>query len=132
MIVLLSSNPKSTFNMLSISACLFFTGAHSLQIQTKLIKLLSSCFPEIDLCVTSFFQFKDPIPKFLISLSVNATECCILGKHTTYTWGILFLTGKKVSHLSCSSILTHLTKTSHSISFLLATHPLNYLPEKVS
>ena len=31
--------------------CLPFTSAHSLQIWTKLVKLVSSCFPQIDLYV---------------------------------------------------------------------------------
>ena len=108
-----------------------FTSAHSLQIQTKLIKLVSSCFPQIDLCVvlkpgkclSTFFQFKDPVPKFLKSHVVHQFKCqCCAALYIGQTchhqhMGILPLTGKKVSHPSCSSILTHSTQTNHSISF---------------
>ena len=117
--------------------CLPFTSAHSLQIWTKLIELVSSCFPQIDLRVvlkpgkhlSTFFQFKDPIPKFLKSHVVYQfkCQCCAalyIGQtrrhlHTRISehMGISPLTGKKVSHPSRSSILTHSTQTSHSISF---------------
>ena len=136
--------------------CLPFTGVHSLQIQTKLIKLVSSCFPQIDLRVvlkpgkrlSFFFQFKDPIPKFPKSHVVYQFKCqCCATLYIGQTrrhlctrisehMGISSLTGKKVSHPSRSSILTHSTETSHSIFFhtslffLLAIHPLNDLSEK--
>ena len=53
--------------------CLPFTSAHSLQMRSKLVKLVSSCLPQIDLRVvlkpdkhlSSFFQYEEPIPKFL-------------------------------------------------------------------
>ena len=117
--------------------CLPFTGAHSLQIRTKLIKLVSSCFPQIDLRVvlkpgkhlSTFFQFKDPIPKFLKSHVVYQFKCqCCAALYIEQTrryllmrisehMGVSSLTGKKVSHSSRSSILTHSTQTNHSISF---------------
>ena len=69
--------------------CLPFTGTHSLQIRTKLIKLVSSCFPQIDLHVvlkpgkrlSTFLQFKHSIPKFLKSHVVYQYKCQCCAEH---------------------------------------------------
>ena len=114
-----------------------FTGACSLQIRTKLIKLVSSYFPQINFRVvlkpgkrlSTFFQFKDPIPKFLKSHVVYQFKCqCCTALYNGQTrrqlhtcisehMGISSLTNKKVSHSLRSSILTFYTQTRHSISF---------------
>ena len=120
--------------------CLPFTGVHSLQIQTKLIKLVSSCFPQIDLRVvlkpgkrlSTFFQFKDPIPKFLKShvvyqfLIVNAVERCILGKHAvTYTrvfqntWEFRLWLARKFHILHVLAFLHIQPKLATPFSFIL-------------
>ena len=66
-------SPLDNINKRVIYFCLPFTGTHSLRIRTQLVKLLSSCFPDIDLLIvfkpsrrlSDFFQFKDVIPKLI-------------------------------------------------------------------
>ena len=98
---------------------------------------MSSCFPEISFRVvfkpgrrlSSFFPFKDVIPKFLRSHVVYKykCQCCgalYLGKtsrhlHTRVSehLGISHLTGKKLASPSPSSIHSHINTTNHSSSF---------------
>ena len=79
--------------------CLLFTGIHSLQIHTQINRLGNAAFPHLDTRfafrssrrITSFFPFKDKVPKYLRSsfvylLSVDAVPRRMLVKpHVIYT-----------------------------------------------
>ena len=55
--------------------CLPFTGSHSLQIRTQITRLCSAAYPHPNIhfvfrsstSISSFFPFKDKVPKFLRS-----------------------------------------------------------------
>ncbi|WP_317582632.1 hypothetical protein, partial [Streptococcus pyogenes] len=113
-----------------------FTGKHSLEIRTKLSKLISSCFPQIELRVifksgrrlSSFFKFKDSIPKLMRSNVVYKYTCRCCGAsyigqtqrllHTRISehLGVSPLTGKTRSCSSPSSVLSHILSTKHKSS----------------
>ena len=109
--------------------CLPFTGACLLEICTKLIKIISSCFPQVNLHLTNFFSFKDQTPKFLTSHVVYKFKCqccgalyfrqthCHLYVHISEDMEVLALTRKKQSRPFPSSILNHSTKMCQPISF---------------
>ena len=119
-----------------INFSLPFTGSHSLQIQTQIIKLCSSAFPDLSLHfifqsgwrLSSLFPFKDHIPMLMrLHVVYNYTcRCCsasYLGQtcrhlHTRILEhvGVLPLTGKKQAIHSLLSILSHTCQTRHSIS----------------
>ena len=56
--------------------CLPFTGSHSLQIRTQITRLCNAAYPHLNIrfvfrsstCISSFFPFKDKVPKFLKSM----------------------------------------------------------------
>ena len=116
---------RATERIVSLS----FTG-------TQLVKLLSSCFPDIDLRIvlkparslSGFFQFKDVIPKLMRSYIVYKCKCQCCGAlyfsqscrrlHTRISErvGISLLRGKKLTCSSFSAIQAHTRTTCHSIS----------------
>ena len=131
------SSPLDNINKRVIYFCLPFTGTHSLRIRTQLVKLLSSCFPDIDLRIvfkpgrrlSDFFQFKDVIPKLMRSHVVYKYKCQCCGAlyfgqtcrhlHTRISehLGISPLSGKKLTCSSLSAIQAHTRTTCHPISF---------------
>ena len=70
-----------------INFSLPFTGSHSLQIRTQIIKLCSSAFPDLSLRfifqsgrrLSSFFPFKDRIPMLMRSRIVYSYTCRCCG-----------------------------------------------------
>ena len=66
-----------------INFSLPFTGFHSLQIQTQIMKLCPSAFPDVSLCfilqsgqyLSSFFPFKDQIPMLMRLHIVYSYPC---------------------------------------------------------
>ena len=59
------SSPLDNINKRVIYFYLPFTGTHSLRIRTQLVKLLSSCFPDIDLLIV--FKPSRRLPDFFNS-----------------------------------------------------------------
>ena len=63
--------------------CLPFTGSHSLQIGTQITRLRNAAYPHLNIrfvfCsstrISSFFPFKDKVPKFLTSGVVCLFKC---------------------------------------------------------
>ena len=63
--------------------CLPFTGIHSLQIRTQISRLCNAAFPHLDIRfvfrssrrISSFFPFKDKVPKYLRSSVVYLFKC---------------------------------------------------------
>ena len=111
--------------------CLPFTGTHSLRIRTQLVKLLSSCFPDIDLLIvfkqsrrlSDFSQFKEVIPKLMRSHVVYKYKCRCCGemyfgqtcRHLHL--GMSPLNRKNLTCSSLSAIQAHSRATCHLISF---------------
>ena len=102
----------------------------------NITKLLSFCFPQIELRIifksgkrlSSFFRFKDTIPKLMRLHVVYQYSCRCCGasyigqtQHLLHTrisehLGISPLAGKKRSYTSLSSILSHTRTSHHAIS----------------
>ena len=117
--------------------CLPFTGSHSLQIRTQITRLCSAAYPHLDIRfvfrsstrISSFFPFKDRIPKFLRSgvVYLFKCRCCsasYMGQTTRHLHtrvsehlGISPITGKPSSSPVMSSIFSHLKTTSHTAIF---------------
>ena len=113
-----------------------FSGCHSPQIRTQILKLCSSAYPHIRIRfvfqprkrLANLFNFMERIPKALRSCVVYAytCQCCsalYVGQtarhlHTRASdhLGVSALTGKKLLNPSPSSILTHVTETGHTAS----------------
>ena len=145
------SSPLDNINKRVIYFYLPFTGTHSLRIRTQLVKLLSSCFPDIDLLIvfkpsrrlSDLFQFKDVMPK-LMRLHVVfkfkcrccgalyfGQTCCHLHTRISEHLGISPLSGKKLTCSSLSAIQAHSRTTcipppisfgNFSINVLLQYH----------
>ena len=70
--------PKKT-----VYFCLPFTGSHSLQIRTQITRLCNAAYPHLNIrfvfcfstCISSFFPFKDKVPKFLKSGVLYLFKC---------------------------------------------------------
>ena len=117
--------------------CLPFTGSHSLQIRTQINRLCNAAFPHLDIRfvfrsstrISSFFPFKDKVPKFLRSGVVYSFKCrCCSASYVGQTTrhlhtrisehlGISPITGKPSSSPAMSSIFSHINSSGHSASF---------------
>ena len=113
--------------------CLPFTGSHSLQIRTQINRLCNAAFPHLDIRfvfrISSFFPFKDKVPKFLRSGVVYSFKCrccsaSYVGQSTRHLHtrisehlGISPITGKPSSSPAMSSIFSHINSSGHSASF---------------
>ena len=117
--------------------CLPFTGTHSLLIRTQIARLCSAAYPHLDIRfvfrstsrLSSFFQFKDKVPKFLRSGVVYLFKCrCCSASYVGQTTrhlhtrvsehlGISPKTGKRLSSPVPSSISSHLNTTAHFADF---------------
>ena len=118
--------------------CLPFTGSHSLQIRTQITRLCSAAYPRLNIRfvfrssarISSFFPFKDRIPKFLRSGVVYLFKCrCCSASYVGQTTrhlhtrvsehlGISPITGKPSSSSPVmSSIFCHLKTTGHTANF---------------
>ena len=118
--------------------CLPFTGSHSLQIRTQITRLCSAAYPHLNIRfvfrsstrISSFFPFKDRIPKFLRSGVVYLFKCrCCSASYVGQTTrhlhtrvsehlGISPITGKPSSSPVMSSIFSHLKTTGHTATIL--------------
>ena len=118
--------------------CLPFTGSHFLQIRTQITRLCSAAYPHLNVrfvfrsstCISSFFPFKDKVPKFLRSgvVYLFKCRCCsasyvgqtIRDLHTRVSehLGISPITGTPSSSPPMSSIFSHLKTTGHPASFV--------------
>ena len=117
--------------------CLPFTGSHSLQIRTQITRLCNAAYPHLNIRflfrsttrISSFFPFKDKVPKFLRSSVVYLFKCrCCSASYVSQTTrhlhtrvsehlGISPITGKPSSSPVMSSIFSHLHTTGHSANF---------------
>ena len=108
--------------------CLPFTGIHSLQIRTQINRLCNAAFPHLDIRfvfrssrrISSFFHFKDKVPKYLRSSVVYLFKCrccsaSYVGQATRHLHtrisehlGISPITGKHSTNPAMSSILSHI------------------------
>ena len=131
-----SSNPNhlSTVPKKIVYFCLPFTGSHSLQIRTQITRLCNAAYPHLNIRfvfrsstrISSFFPFKDKVPKFLRSGVVYLFKCrscsasyvgqttCHLHKRVSEHLGISPITGKPLSTPPMSSIFSHLKTTGHT------------------
>jgi hypothetical protein len=117
--------------------CPSFTGTHSVQIRTQIDRLCRAAFPNLDIRfvfrsnkrLSTFFSFKDKIPKALRSGVVYSFTCrCCSGSyvgrqttrhlHTLVTehLGITPMTGKQCKNPPQSSSFSHLISTGHTAS----------------
>ena len=116
-----------------------FTGTHSLQIRTQISRLCSSAFPNLNIRfifrsptpISTFFPFKDKVPKYLRSSVVYffTCRCCsasYVGQTTPhlhtriYTLeqlGVSPITGKTSTSPITSSIHSHISAFGHLASF---------------
>ena len=114
-----------------------FTGSHSLQIRNQITRLCNAAYPHLNIRlvfrsstrISSFFPFKDKVPKFIRSgvVYLSKRRCCsasYVGQtmrhlHTRVSehLGISPLTGKPLSSPAMSSIFSHLNSTGHSANF---------------
>ncbi len=117
--------------------CLPFTGSHSLQIRTQITRLCNAAYPHLNIRfvfrsykrISSFFPFKDKVPKFLRSGVVYLFKCrCCSASYVGQTTrhlhtrvsehlGLTPITGKPSSSPVMSSIFSHLNTTGHSANF---------------
>ena len=117
--------------------CLPFTGSHSLQIRTQITRLCSAAYPHLNIRfvfrsstrISSFFPFKDRIPKFLRSGVVHLFKCrCCSASYVGQTTRHLHtrvsenleissFTGKPSSSPAMFSIFSHLKTTGHTANF---------------
>ena len=113
------------------------TGSHSLQIRTQITRLCNAAYPHLNIRfvfrsstrISSFFPFKDKVPKFLKSGVVYLFKCrCCSASYVGQTTrhlhtrvsehlGISPVRGRPSSSPVMSSILSHLNSTGHSASF---------------
>ena len=128
--------PVHTVPKKIIYFCLPFTGTHSLQIRTQINRLCRAAFPHLDIRfvfrstkrLSTFFSFKDKIPKALKSGVVYSftCRCCsasYVGQTTRHLHtrvsehlGITPITGKLCKNPPQSSIFSHLISTGHTAS----------------
>ena len=124
--------PKKT-----VYFCLPFTGSHSLQIRTQITRVCNAAYPHLNIRfvfrsstrISSFFPFKEKVPKFLKSGVVYLFKCrCCSASYVGQTTrhlhnkvsehlGISPVTGRPSSSPVMSSILSHLNSTGHSAGF---------------
>ena len=117
--------------------CLPFTGSHSLQIRTQITRPCNAAYPHLNIRfvfrsstrISSFFPFKDKVPKFLKSgvVYLFKCRCCStssVGQTTRHLHirvsehlGISPITGRPSSSPVMSCILSHLNSTGHSANF---------------
>ena len=117
--------------------CLPFTGIHSLQIRTQINRLCNAAFPHLDIRfvfrssrrISSFFSFKDKVPKYLRSSVVYLFKCrccsaLYVGQTTRHLLtrisehlGISPITGKHSTNPAMSSILSHINASGHPANF---------------
>ena len=112
--------------------CLPFLGRYSLQVKTKLIRLLKQCYPTVKLKVifnspkrlASYFRFKDRLPILMCSSVVYSYKCP--GCHALYygktTRNLVTRcrehlginkAGQKIKS-NCSAIGDHISKSGHN------------------
>ena len=112
--------------------CLPFLGRYSLQVKTKLIRLLKQCYPTLKLKVifnspkrlASYFRFKDRLPILMCSSVVYSYKCP--GCHALYygktTRNLVTRcrehlginkAGQKIKS-NCSAIGDHISKSGHN------------------
>ena len=129
--------PLFTASTKIVYFCLPFTGSHSLQIRTQIARLCSAAYPHLNIRfvfrsstrISSFFPFKNKVPKFLRSgvVYVFKCRCCsasYVGQTTRHLHtrvsehlGISPITGKPSSSPPMSSIFSHLKTTGHTANF---------------
>ena len=129
--------PVLTASKKIIYFCLPFTGIHSLQIRTQINRLCNAAFPHLDIrfvfCssrrISSFFPFKDEVPKYLRSSVVYLFKCrccstSYVGQTTRHLHtrisehlGISPITGKRSTNPAMSSILSHINASGHPANF---------------
>ena len=117
--------------------CLPFTGSHSLQIRSQITRLCNAAYPHLNIrfvfrsyeSISSFFPFKDKVPKFLRSGVVYLFKCrccsvsyvgqttCHLHTRVLEHLGLTPTTGQLPSSPVMSSIFSHLNTTGHSANF---------------
>ena len=117
--------------------CLPFTGSHSLQIRTQITRLCNAAYPHFNIRfvfrsstrISSFFPFRDKVPKFLRSGVVYLFKCrCCFASYVGQTTrhlharvsehlGISPIMGKPSSSPPMSSIFSHLKTTGHTANF---------------
>ena len=117
--------------------CLPFTGIHSLQIHTQISRLCNAAFPHLDIRfvfrssrrISSFFPFKDKVPKYLRSSVVYLSKCrCCSASYVGQTTrhlhtrisehlGISPITGKHSTNPAIPSILSHTNASGHPANF---------------
>ena len=117
--------------------CRSFTGSHTLQIRTQIARLCSAVYPHLKVRfvfrssthISSFFPFKDKVPKFLRSGVVYLFKCrCCSASYVGQTTrhlhtrvsehlGISPITGKPSSNPPMSSIFLPLKTAGHTASF---------------
>ena len=108
--------------------CLPFTGSHSLQIGNQITRLCNAAYPHLNIRfvfrsstrISSFFPFKDKVPKLMRSGVVYLFKCrCCSASYVGQTTrhlhtrisehlGISPITGKPSSSPVMSSIFSHL------------------------
>ena len=117
--------------------CLPFTGSHSFQIRTQVIRLCIAAYPHVNIRfvfrsstqISSFFPFKDKVPKFLRSgvIYLLKCRCCsasYVGQttrhlHTRVSEHLVIspVTGKPSFSPPMSSIFSRLKTTGHTANF---------------
>ena len=117
--------------------CLSFTGIHSLQIRTQISRLCHVVFPHLDITfvfrssrrISSFFPFKDKVPKYLRSSVVYLFKCrCCSASYVAQTTrhlhtrmsehlGISLITEKQSTYLAICSIFSHINVSEHPANF---------------
>ena len=132
--------PKPTVHTVPkkiIYFCLPFTGSHSLQIRNQITRLCNAAYPYLNIRfvfrsftrISSFFPFKDKVPKLMRCGVVYLFKCrCCSASYVGQTTrhlhtriseplGISRITGKPSSNPVMSSIFPHLNSTGHSANF---------------
>ena len=114
-----------------------FKGSHSLQIRTQITRLRSASYPNLNIRfvfrsstrISSFFPFKDKVPKFLRCGVVYLFKCrCCSASYVGQTTrhlhsrvsehlGISPMTGKPSSSTPMFSIFSHLKTAGHTAGF---------------
>ena len=111
--------------------CLPFTGSHSFQICNQITRICNAAYPHLKIGfvfrsstrISSFFPFKDKVPKLMRSVVVYLFKCrCCSASYVgqiriSEHFGISPITGKPSSSPVMSSIFSHLNSTGHSANF---------------
>ena len=117
--------------------CLPFTSSHSLQIRNQITRLCNAAFPHLNIRfvfrsstrISSFFPFKDKVPKLMRSgvVYLFKCRCCsasFVGQTTRHLHtrisehlGISPIAGKPSSSPVMFSIFSHLNSTGHSANY---------------